>query len=555
EEAALTAKEAKAKKEAEIAKRFAAEMGLDSVGQARGVLAGAKRIQRKIAGGNTIYGGVFDNESAAVEAAIKTRHKTKLGKVEAVVGFEFTVGTEEADAMTSKQARLDSQGLPHYRKLAKGLGGKDPVFLWLLKSFDSQEFITEVQVTHADPGNASYKNLKPYGFVSCGHPKLAATSSGQPSMLLWSKKDPHSDGVADIDISYNEADEKKLSDVGFKLAPGRLLDCGLPESRLWYATVKRGAHTMATVKAILHDLGEVRNMRKQNPGDESLLAVESKLESKLAQAREAEERKAEDASNPLKSAIETYALTPADIEAFISYFGAMDVERKGTIDVGAFFEYLKWPRNTFANHLFNFMESADEDGGVDFGDFVKARLVCSYCMFGKADLLRYAYTVYDQGKGFVSFEDLLSLLNDVHKSNSGPIERALREADLARVGQLYFSHFVDLDTRFPKMFYPIANLQLEMRKKFLGEEFWLRKMLMFNETRANIVKDADGSASKARKAKLREEELMYLKMKTRKAFAATQRAAGMVVSRTRENIEKSKWVAKLVSQQGQRKRR
>lgn len=53
----------------------------------------------------------------------------------------------------------------------------------------------------------SYKNLKPYGFVSCGHPKLAATSSGQPSMLLWSKKDPHSDGVADIDISYNEADE------------------------------------------------------------------------------------------------------------------------------------------------------------------------------------------------------------------------------------------------------------------------------------------------------------------------------------------------------------
>lgn len=60
--------------------------------------------------------------------------------------------------------------------------------------------------------------------------------------------------------------QKKLSDVGFKMASGLLLDCGLPESRLWYATVKRGAHTLATVKAILHDLGEVRNMRKQNPG-------------------------------------------------------------------------------------------------------------------------------------------------------------------------------------------------------------------------------------------------------------------------------------------------
>lgn len=46
----------------------------------------------------------------------------------------------------------------------------------------------------------------------------------------------------------------------------------------------------------------------------------------------------------------------------------------GTIEIGAFFEYFEWPRNTFANHLFSFMESADEDGRVDFGDFVKVRL-------------------------------------------------------------------------------------------------------------------------------------------------------------------------------------
>lgn len=50
-----------------------------------------------------MYGGNFDNENAAIEAAIKTKHKSKLGKVEAVVGFSFTVGTEETDAMTSKQ--------------------------------------------------------------------------------------------------------------------------------------------------------------------------------------------------------------------------------------------------------------------------------------------------------------------------------------------------------------------------------------------------------------------------------------------------------------------
>lgn len=43
------------------------------------------------------------------------------------------------------------------------------------------------------------------------------------------------------------------------------------------------------------------------------------------------------------------------------------------MEIGAFFEHFQWPRNAFANHLFTFMESADEDGRVDFGDFVKVR--------------------------------------------------------------------------------------------------------------------------------------------------------------------------------------
>lgn len=51
------------------------------------------------------------------------------------------------------QARLESQGLPSFRKMAKGLGGKEAVFLWIRKTFDSSEFITEIQVTHADPAN------------------------------------------------------------------------------------------------------------------------------------------------------------------------------------------------------------------------------------------------------------------------------------------------------------------------------------------------------------------------------------------------------------------
>lgn len=61
--------------------------------------------------------------------------------------------------------------------------------------------------------------------------------------------------------------------MGFKVVPGALVECGLPDVRLWYNGIKRGAHTLPTVKAILHEITEVRSMRKQNPGERHARAV------------------------------------------------------------------------------------------------------------------------------------------------------------------------------------------------------------------------------------------------------------------------------------------
>jgi hypothetical protein len=50
------------------------------------------------------------------------------------------------------------------------------------------------------------------------------------------------------------------------------------------------------------------------------------------------------------------------------------------------------------DYFFTFMESLDEDGMMDFGDFVRA--VCTYCLFGKSELMAFAYTVQDpDGRG------------------------------------------------------------------------------------------------------------------------------------------------------------
>lgn len=57
----------------------------------------------------------------------------------------------------------------------------------------------------------------------------------------------------------------------------------------------------------------------------------------------------------------------------------------------------------------------------------------------------------------------------------------------------------------------------------------------------------DGFSCPQLKAKLREEELMYVKTKTKKAFAATQKKTQMVANRARQKIEGSKWMSKLLS--------
>ena len=61
--------------------------------------------------------------------------------------------------------------------------------------------------------------------------------------------------------------QKKLSDAGFKIVPGLLSDCGLPDIRLWYSTVRHDVRTLPPMRAVLHELEEVRALRANDPSE------------------------------------------------------------------------------------------------------------------------------------------------------------------------------------------------------------------------------------------------------------------------------------------------
>jgi hypothetical protein len=66
-----------------------------------------------------------------------------------------------------------------------------------------------------------------------------------------------------------------------------------------------------------------------------------------------------------------------------------------------------------SDHIFSFMESTDENGQIDFGDFV--RVLCTYCLFGKSELMTYAYTVNDTtNKGISATAAMTSYIQSVY---------------------------------------------------------------------------------------------------------------------------------------------
>ena len=95
---------------------------------------------------------------------------------------------------------------------------------------------------------------------------------------------------------------------------------------------------------------------------------------------------------------------------------------------------------------------------------------------GKDELLHFAYQIFDSDdNGWISHEEFILLLSDLHPStNRGRTTRALREIDLLDDGKLEYWEYLELNRRFPNLFYPVVEAQDKMRQKFFGTKHWHR---------------------------------------------------------------------------------
>ena len=66
------------------------------------------------------------------------------------------------------------------------------------------------------------------------------------------------------------------------------------------------------------------------------------------------------------------------------------------------------PRTVFGDSLFELVD-IDNNGSLDFSEFVQT--LSTYCMFGREDVLKYCFFVFDKDKnGYIEQDELHALI-------------------------------------------------------------------------------------------------------------------------------------------------
>ena len=159
-------------------------------------------------------------------------------------------------------------------------------------------------------------------------------------------------------------------------------------------------------------------------------------------------------------------------------------------------------KNTpFIERLFVLMDE-DTDGELGFGELLQA--VGTFCMFGHAEMLRFAFGVFDKdGNGKIEDDELKALLKMLHGQNYDVVcKHTLERFDTDRDGFISFAEFTEMDKNFPNLMFPSFQVQEFMMKKFFGSAWWARRKNMFHEARVHIAGDDAKKQEKQKQARL-----------------------------------------------------
>lgn len=107
--------------------------------------------------------------------------------------------------------KANDDGLPYFGRCSKEIGRHQQIVIRLRSSTVQTDFITELKVGHALPGNRLFINGRDYGLEPILHERMKGDQRDEPTVCFWYKKESSSSRAIDeLAVSYRRKDESNL---------------------------------------------------------------------------------------------------------------------------------------------------------------------------------------------------------------------------------------------------------------------------------------------------------------------------------------------------------
>mmetsp|Transcript_6737 Transcript_6737/g.7050 ORF Transcript_6737/g.7050 Transcript_6737/m.7050 type:complete len:358 (-) Transcript_6737:1325-2398(-) len=181
-------------------------------------------------------------------------------------------------------------------------------------------------------------------------------------------------------------------------------------------------------------------------------------------------------------AADALRLTQRHLRKLREKFDQIDIDGSGNIDVDEFFEACGENKSPITDRLFAAID-LDGSGTIEFDEYV--RIMATYCMYTKDEILKFCFETFDKdgsnGIDEKEFIELCKLVNNANPTFAGNFKRALEDFDVNDDGLINYSEFCELERRYPLILFPAFRLQDSLQRASLGESTWLKIIERYNE--------------------------------------------------------------------------
>ncbi len=199
---------------------------------------------------------------------------------------------------------------------------------------------------------------------------------------------------------------------------------------------------------------------------------------------------------PFQPSFDFLQLTDREVRDLLKLFREVDKDESGNISIMEFLNFFEFDRTKFTIRAFSLFDE-DKSGELNFREFVIS--IWNYCTINKKGLTEFAFQLYDMdSSGVIDEEEMVTIVKELYGANYKNNEMAvkimtkIKNCDGLEDTRIIKEKFVNFSDRHPAMLFPAFKLQLDMRERILGKNWWekveRKKKHLSNNGEKNIMR-------------------------------------------------------------------